>query len=146
MTPQQLLNVLGTTLVTLYNIRSSQTWLEITQHQLAHPELKTNLASALIALTDLQADLEATLEILENPALVITNEMVAMLKYQPSDNFTAGQILANANKLGGWDNAVQITEAIELGRHNDLRAIAQSMDKEQITLIERVIEGGGHYR
>ncbi|MBW4565923.1 MAG: hypothetical protein KME32_33550 [Mojavia pulchra JT2-VF2] len=69
-----------------------------------------------------------------------------MLKYQPSDNFTAGQILANANKLGGWDNAVQITEAIELGRHNDLRAIAQSMDKEQITLIERVIEGGGHYR
>lgn len=61
------------------------------------------------------------------------------------NTFTHCQLAANADKLGGWDNAMAAANAIETGNHDQLRGIVQNYP-EATELVERIVEVSSKYR
>lgn len=54
------------------------------------------------------------------------------------DTLSHTQLGANADKLGGWDNAMIAANAIELGNYQQVREIAEKFPQSK-EIIERII-------
>jgi hypothetical protein len=55
-------------------------------------------------------------------------------------SFVAGQCLANADKLGGWENAEKITTAIETNNRHSLETLTSELSQQAIELCARIGE------
>lgn len=68
-----------------------------------------------------------------------------MANQEYRDTFTHLQLAANADKLGGWDNAMIAANAIEDG---DIRTLRETTIeyKDAHDLIERIVNVSAKYR
>lgn len=61
------------------------------------------------------------------------------------DTLAHTQLAANAEKLGGWDNAQNVADAIEGGDIKKLEELVQPYP-QAYELVERIIEVSAKYR
>lgn len=61
------------------------------------------------------------------------------------DTLAHTQLAANQEKLGGWDNALAVADAIEKGDRSKIEELVQPYP-QAYQLVERVIEVSAKYR
>ncbi len=61
------------------------------------------------------------------------------------DTLARTQLAANADKVGGWDNAMKAADAIESGNHSILKDVVSDYPSSH-PLVERIVEASSKYR